>query len=67
MNTLSFDKQLAHSIFCQQIQGVEIENAKQLLVDLHLIYLSQQATIAYLTTQNIFNSLTTQDPFNDLN
>jgi hypothetical protein len=67
MNTLSFDEQLAHSIFCQQIQGVEIENAKQLLVDLHLIYLSQQATIAYLTTQNIFNSLTMQDAFNDLN
>jgi hypothetical protein len=57
MNTLSFDEQLAHSIFCQQIQCVGIENAKQLLVDLHLIYLSQQATIAYLTSQETFNDL----------
>ena len=48
MNSLPFEKQFAHLIFCQQLQSLEIENAKQLLVDLHLIYLSQQATIAAL-------------------
>jgi restriction endonuclease S subunit len=67
MNSLSFEEQLFHSIFCQQIQGIKLENAKQLLVDLHLVYLSQQAIIAYLTTQDTLIDLTTQEAFNDLN
>jgi glutamate racemase len=66
MNSLPFEKQFAHSMFCWQLQNIKIvgvasptENrAKQLLVDLHLIYLAQQTTI---------DSLTTQDAFNDLN
>ncbi len=57
MNSLSFEEQLFHSIFCQQIQCIKIENAKQLLVDLHLVYLSQQAIITDLTTQDAFNDL----------
>jgi hypothetical protein len=57
MNSLSVEEQLFHSIFCQQIQGIEIENAKQLLVDLHLVYLAQQAIISDLTTQQTFNDL----------
>ncbi len=57
MNGLSVEEQLFHSIFCQQIQGIEIENAKQLLVDLHLVYLAQQAIISDLTTQETFNNL----------
>ncbi len=58
MNSLSFEKQLTHSIFCQQIQGIEIENAKQLLVDLHLVYLWQQS---------VFTALIVPDTFNDMN
>jgi hypothetical protein len=57
MNSLSVEEQLFHSIFCQQIQGIGIENAKQLLVDLHLVYLAQQAIISDLTTQQTFNDL----------
>jgi hypothetical protein len=57
MNSLSIEEQLFHSIFCKQIQGIEIENAKQLLVDLHLVYLTQQAIIADLTSQQTFNDL----------
>jgi hypothetical protein len=57
MNSLSIEEQLFHSIFCQQIQGIGIENAKQLLVDLHLVYLAQQAIISDLTTQQTFNDL----------
>jgi glutamate racemase len=65
MNSLPFEKQFAHSMFCWRLQNIEIvgvasptENrAKQLLVDLHLIYLAQQATIASLTTQDTFNDL----------
>ena len=44
-------------MFCWQLQNIEIDRAKQLLVDLHLIYLSQQAKIANLTTQDAFNDL----------
>jgi len=57
MNSLPFKKQFAHSMFCGQLQNIEIDRAKQLLVDLHLIYLSQQATIADLTSQETFNDL----------
>jgi hypothetical protein len=57
MNSLSVDEQLFHSIFCQQIQCIGIENAKQLLVDLHLVYLAQQIIISDLTTQQTFNDL----------
>jgi hypothetical protein len=48
MNSLSVEEQLFHSIFCHQIQDIKIENAKQLLIDLHLVYLSQQAIISDL-------------------
>ena len=41
----------------RQLQNIEIDRAKQLLVDLHLIYLAQQATIADLSTQDVFNDL----------
>jgi hypothetical protein len=57
MNSLSIEEQLFHSIFCSQIQDIKIQNAKQLLVDLHLVYLAQQAIISDLTTQQIFNNL----------
>ncbi|WP_373543147.1 hypothetical protein [Chamaesiphon sp.] len=57
MNSLSIEEQLFHSIFCHQIQGIKIENAKQLLIDLHLVYLSQQAIISDLTTQQTSNDL----------
>ena len=57
MNSLSVEEQLFHSIFCQQIQSIKIENAKQLLVDIHLVYLAQQAIIAALTSQETFNDL----------
>jgi hypothetical protein len=67
MNSLSVEEQLFHSIFCQQVQDIEIENAKQLLVEIHLVYLAQQAIISDLTTQQTFNALISQETFNDLN
>lgn len=57
MNNLPLEKQFAHSIFCQQLQNIEIDNAKQLLVDLHLLYLGQQA---------IFTDLIKQDNLRDV-
>jgi len=44
MNDLPFEKQLAHAIFCQQLQSLDI--------DLHLLYLGQQAMFTTLTKQD---------------
>jgi hypothetical protein len=57
MNSLSIEEQLFHSIFCSQIQDIKIQNAKQLLVDIHLVYLAQQTIISDLTTQQTFKDL----------
>ena len=51
MNDLTFEKQLAHAIFCQQLQSLDVDNAKKLLADLHLLYLGQQAMFMTLTKQ----------------
>jgi ribosomal protein L20 len=45
---LPLEKQFAHSMFCQQIQNIDIDSARKLLADLHLLYLSQQAMFAEL-------------------
>jgi Phycobilisome degradation protein nblA len=54
MSELTFEKQFAHTIFCQQVQDLDIDNAKMLLVDLHLLYLAQQALFAELIKQDTF-------------
>ncbi len=54
MNELTFEKQFTHTIFCQQVQNLDIDNAKILLVDLHLLYLAQQALFAELIRQDTF-------------
>lgn len=54
MNELTFEKQFAHTIFCQQVQDLDIDNAKMLLVDLHLLYLAQQTLFAELIRQDTF-------------
>ena len=51
MNDLPFEKQLVHAIFCQQLQSLDIDNAKKLLADLHLLYLGQQTMFMTLTKQ----------------
>jgi len=52
MNDLPFEKQFTHAMFCQQLQGLDIDNAKKLLADLHLLYLGQQAMFTILTKQD---------------
>lgn len=52
MNELPFEKQFAHAMFCQQLQSLNIDNAKKLLADLHLLYLGQQALFTMLTKQD---------------
>ncbi len=51
MNELSIEKQFSHTKFCQQIQDIDLESAKKLLADLHLLYLGQQALFAQLVKQ----------------
>ena len=43
MSDLPPEKEFTHMMFCQQIQNIDLEAAKQLLVELHLLYLGQQA------------------------
>jgi hypothetical protein len=57
MSELPLEKQFAHTMFCQQLQGLEIDNAKKLLADLHLLYLGQQAMFAELIKQDTFRSV----------
>jgi hypothetical protein len=54
MTELSFEKQFAHTMFCQQLESLDIDNAKKLLADLHLLYLGQQNMFAMLIKQDGF-------------
>ncbi len=51
MSDLPPEKQFTHFVFCQQIQNIDLDNAKQLLTELHLLYLGQQAMFVKLTKQ----------------
>jgi len=53
MNDLALEKQFAHTKFCTQLQNIDIENAKKLLADLHLLYLGQQAMFTILLKQEM--------------
>jgi hypothetical protein len=52
MNELSLEKQFSHKMFCQQLQDIDLESAKQLLTDLHLLYIMQQSMFAQLAKQD---------------
>lgn len=52
MNELSLEKQFSHKMFCQQVQDIDLESAKQLLADLHLLYITQQSMFAKLAKQD---------------
>ena len=54
MTELSFEKQFVHTMFCQQVESIDIDNAKKMLVDLHLLYLGQQHMFAMLIKQDSF-------------
>ncbi|WP_019500920.1 hypothetical protein [Pseudanabaena sp. PCC 6802] len=52
MNNLPTEKEFAHALFCQQVEAVDLESAKKLLKDLHLLYLGQQALFAQLAKRD---------------
>jgi len=57
MSDLPIEKQFTHTMFCQQIQNIDLETAKQLLTELHALYLGQQAMMAKLAKQEFLNRL----------
>lgn len=54
MNELPLEKQFAHTMFCQQVSDIDLDSAKKLLADLHMLYLSQQSLFAQLAKQDSF-------------
>lgn len=55
MNDLPIEKQFTHMMFCSQIQNIDLDSAKQLLTELHLLYLGQQAVMVKLAKQEFLN------------
>lgn len=54
ISELSIEKQFTHMMFCQQIQNIDLEAAKQLLVELHMLYLRQQNFLIKFVKQDIY-------------
>ncbi len=50
---LPLEKLFTHTTFCQQIQNISLDDAKQLLVDLHKLLLSQQVVVSNIAKQDL--------------
>ncbi len=59
MSELSLEKQFLHTMFCQQLNDLEVETARKLLADLHLLYLGQQSLFAELIKQDTLREFKT--------
>jgi hypothetical protein len=57
MSDLPVEKQFTHMVFCQQIQNIDLESAKQLLTDLHMLYLGQQALMVKIAKQELLGGM----------
>jgi hypothetical protein len=57
MSDLPVEKQFTHTVFCQQIQNIDLESAKQLLTDLHMLYLGQQALMIKIAKQELLGGM----------
>ena len=54
---LPVEKQFTHIMFCNQIQNISLDEAKQLLVDLHLLYLSQIVVFTKIAKQEFLGNV----------
>jgi hypothetical protein len=52
MNEMPLEKQFTHRKFCQQIQDIDLDSAKKLLADIHLLYLGQQTLFTELAKRD---------------
>jgi len=66
MNDLPVEKQFTHMMFCQQISNIDLDSAKQLLTELHMLYLGQQTVMVKIAKQEFLNFPTTTER-SDLN
>ena len=57
MSDLPIEKQFTHMMFCQQIQNIDLDAAKQLLSDLHMLYLGQQAVMVKIAKQEFLGGM----------
>jgi hypothetical protein len=57
MSDLPPEKEFTHMMFCQQIQNIDLETAKQLLTELHMLYLGQQAVMIKMGKGTFFGDL----------
>jgi hypothetical protein len=57
MSDLPVEKQFTHTIFCQQIQNIDLDSAKQLLTELHMLYLGQQAVMIKIAKQEFLGGM----------
>ncbi len=57
MSDLPIEKQFTHTMFCQQIQSIDLDAAKQLLTELHMLYLGQQAVMIKIAKQEFLGGM----------
>jgi hypothetical protein len=56
-NPLPIEKQFTHMMFCQNIENIDLDTAKQLLIQLHLLCLGQQAVMVKIGKGSFFGDL----------
>lgn len=56
-NPLPIEKQFTHMMFCQNIENIDLDTAKQLLIQLHLLCLGQQAVMVKMGKGSFFGDL----------
>ena len=56
MSDLSIEKQFSHRMFLGQISNIDIDTAKQLLADLHLLYLGQASLLVKWTKHDFLDT-----------
>lgn len=57
MNDLPIEKQFTHMMFCSQIERIDLDSAKALLIELHMLYLSQQVVMTKIAKKELFGGL----------
>ena len=53
LTELPIEKRFTHTVFCQQIQNIDLDVAKQLLTELHMLFLGQQALMTKIAKQDL--------------
>lgn len=54
---LPLEKQLTHRMFVNNIQSISLDDAKQLLEELHMLYLSQQYLMVKIAKQEFLGNM----------